>query len=340
MPRPICFITALISNSRGMTSMDYVRWLRQHIGSEPVWLVYATALIVNEAGSILLQDRVDLEIWGLPGGVMEPGESLLQALHREVREETGLTIHVERLIGLYTSPEFTVRYPNGDIVHPVTACFLARPSGGLLRPDGRESRALQWFPIDELPPLPRWYAAMVADYRRQDPAAAFRSGAPGRPAGPSGETIRRLRARVGPATLVVPATSAVIFNERGEILLQRRDDNGEWGLPGGIMEIGERIDQTLVREVAEETGLHVEPVRLVGLYTDPAWTFIYPNGDRSQPVVACFEARITGGQLQADGVESLEVGFFPTDQLPEPLDVRWRIRIEDAMARHPHAVVR
>jgi ADP-ribose pyrophosphatase YjhB (NUDIX family) len=93
--------------------MDYIRWLRERIGPEPVWLVYATALIVDEAGRILLQRRADFEAWGLPGGVMEPGESLLQALHREVREETGLSIRVERLIGLYTSPEFMVRYPNG-----------------------------------------------------------------------------------------------------------------------------------------------------------------------------------------------------------------------------------
>ncbi|HXF68553.1 MAG TPA: NUDIX domain-containing protein [Thermoflexus sp.] len=320
--------------------MDYVRWLRQRIGPEPVWLVYATALIVNESGQILLQQRADFEAWGLPGGVMEPGESILQTLHREVREETGLTIRVGRLIGLYTSPEFIVRYPNGDIVHPVTACFLAYPEGGVLRPDGRESMALRWFSLENLPPLPPWYAAMIADYRRDHPAAAFQSGAPGWPIRGPGETIRRLRERVGSATLVVPATSAVILNEHGEILLQRREDNGEWGLPGGIMEIGERIDQTLIREVWEETGLQVEPIRLVGLYTDPAWTFTYPNGDRSQPAVACFEARIVGGRLQADGLESLEIGFFPLDQLPEPLDARWKVRIEDALARYPHAVVR
>jgi len=134
--------------------MDYIRWLRERIGPEPVWLVYATALIVDEAGRILLQRRADFEAWGLPGGVMEPGESLLQALHREVREETGLSIRVERLIGLYTSPEFIVCYPNGDVVHPVTACFLARPVEGALRPDGRESLALDWVSLAELPPFP------------------------------------------------------------------------------------------------------------------------------------------------------------------------------------------
>ena len=320
--------------------MDYVRWLRERIGPEPVWLVYATALIRNERGQILLQQRRDLGGWGLPGGVMEPGESLLQALHREVAEETGLIIHVERLLGLYTTPDFEVHYPNGDVVHPVTAGFLARPIGGALCPDGIESTALHWAFPEDLPPLPPWYQAMLADAAREDPAAAFRHGSPGSARAAPGETIRRLRARVGAATLVVPATSAVVFNARGEVLLQRREDTGEWGLPGGIMEIGERIDQTLVREVAEETGLLVEPMRLVGLYTDPTWTFVYPNGDRSQPVVACFEARIIGGALQADGRESLEVGFFPLDRLPEPLDPRWRIRIEDAVARYPWAVVR
>ena len=64
-----------------------------------------------------------------------------------------------------------------------------------------------------------------------------------------------------------PGVAAVIFtNDR--VLLQRRDDTGHWGLPGGAVEPGESVRQALIREVREETGLEVEPLRLIGVYSD------------------------------------------------------------------------
>jgi ADP-ribose pyrophosphatase YjhB (NUDIX family) len=66
-----------------------------------------------------------------------------------------------------------------------------------------------------------------------------------------------------------PGVAAVIPNGEGRILLQRRSDNGLWGLPGGSVEIGESVRDAILREVREETGLSVEVVRLIGVYSDP-----------------------------------------------------------------------
>lgn len=71
------------------------------------------------------------------------------------------------------------------------------------------------------------------------------------------------------AQQIVPAVTAFVMNSQGEILLERRSDNGRWGMPGGVQEIGEGITQTVVREVREETGIDVEVTGLVGIYTDP-----------------------------------------------------------------------
>src|SRR5207253_8103307 len=81
-----------------------------------------------------------------------------------------------------------------------------------------------------------------------------------------------------PNSLVV-AVSAVITDENGYILLQRRTDNDLWGLPGGGMDLGESIGQAVVRETKEETGLDVEPTGLVGIYSDPGHVIAYADGE-------------------------------------------------------------
>ena len=71
-----------------------------------------------------------------------------------------------------------------------------------------------------------------------------------------------------PSRLGVGA-NAIIFDDDGGILLEKRSDNGWWGLPGGHVEIGESAQDAVVREVLEETGLVVEIMRLVGVYSHP-----------------------------------------------------------------------
>jgi ADP-ribose pyrophosphatase YjhB (NUDIX family) len=69
----------------------------------------------------------------------------------------------------------------------------------------------------------------------------------------------------------------VVTNDAGEILLQRRSDNDLWALPGGTMDLGERIAETVVREVREETGLEVEVTGIVGVYSDPGHVIATPT---------------------------------------------------------------
>src|SRR5439155_13009015 len=84
------------------------------------------------------------------------------------------------------------------------------------------------------------------------------------------------------ANSLLPGASAVVVDEQGRILLQRRRDNSRWALPGGVMEIGEGIGRTAAREVEEETGIEVEPDHVVGVYSDPGHVFAYDDGEVRQ----------------------------------------------------------
>jgi 8-oxo-dGTP pyrophosphatase MutT (NUDIX family) len=326
--------------------MSYVAWLRERIGTRKVFLVFASAIIRDAERRILFQYRGDFRCWGLPGGVLEPGEALHDALVREVYEETGLAVTPGRLVGIYSSPDFDVTYPNGDEVQQVTYCFECSVTAVGARPvlDPSETLDLAYFAPNALPPTLPWYEAMIRDAEREQPEAAFRAGRPGSAEPPPdrevvGGAVHYLRRYTGPDTLIWPAASGCIRDERGRFLLQQRGDSGRWGMPGGAMELGERIDQTLVREIREETGLKVEPLRLIGLYSDPSYAVTYPDGNRTQVVVAFFDCRVLGGALRADGHETLALEYFAPDDTP-PLMPRWRVRIEDALANRPEAFVR
>jgi mutator protein MutT len=125
--------------------------------------------------------------------------------------------------------------------------------------------------------------------------------------------IKNLRQYVGHEVLLVPGTAALVRNEQGDVLLQRRSDNGQWGLLGGAVDPNESPAQALVREVYEEAGLIVRPIRCTALiHLDT----LYPNGDHLQPTVAVFECEIVRGELKSLDGESLELRFFALEDLP------------------------
>ncbi|MYX06962.1 NUDIX domain-containing protein [Streptomyces sp. SID8375] len=129
------------------------------------------------------------------------------------------------------------------------------------------------------------------------------------------------------ANSLVPAASAVVVDDSGRVLLQRRRDNGMWALPGGGMNIGESLPDCAVRETREETGFHIEVVGLVGTYTNPHHVFAYDNGEVRQEFSICFLARPLGGQL-AVSEESTDVRWFEPreiDALPMVPSIRKRL---------------
>lgn len=317
-----------------MTS--YWQWLRRQVGPQKILLVFATACVLDENDRLLWQQRGDFGWWGLPGGILELNESLPQCVVREVKEETGLDVRPTRLIGMYTSPDFEVTYPSGDQVQQITAAFACQIAGGQLQVDGTETLGLAWREAHDVPETSPWYRAMVTDLLAGNPAATFRQGRPGQMRA-SDAYFKFIRRYIGQAEYIMPAGVGFVQNEAGQVLLQRRGDNGRWGLPGGALEVGERIDQTVVNEVFEETGLHVEPTRLVGVYSDERFRMTYPHGDKVKIVSTMLACRVLDGELRADGKESLEVRFFSPDALP-PLPEFHAIRVQDGLARRPEAV--
>jgi ADP-ribose pyrophosphatase YjhB (NUDIX family) len=310
---------------------EYVKWIRGHVGRQKLLLVSACAVVLNEAGQVLWQLRGDVNRWALPGGMLELNESLPECVVREVREETGLTVQPLRVLGVYSSPDFEVIYPNGDQVQPVTVSFVCRIAGGSLQADGLETLDLAWFPADTVPQTTAWYQIILHDFRSNQKAASFRQGSIGKRQDDV-PFFKRIRRHIGQARYITPSGVAFIQNEAGHILLQRRGDNGEWGLLGGAMELGERVDLAVINEVREESGLEVEPVRLIGVYSDRDYCITYPHGDQLKIVSFFFECRVTGGQLQADGEESLELRYFAPDSLP-PLAKRNLRRVQDGLAK-------
>jgi ADP-ribose pyrophosphatase YjhB (NUDIX family) len=142
------------------------------------------------------------------------------------------------------------------------------------------------------------------------------------------------------ANSIVPAASAVVVDQHGRVLLHRRTDNELWSIPGGGMEIGETIAETVVREVEEETGLKVKPERLVGIYTNPRHVTAYDDGEVRQQFSICFACHIVGGQLLDRADESLEVGFFSPEQIEAmPMHRSIRLRIAHYLEKRPEPVI-
>lgn len=132
-------------------SRDYIRWLREKVGHERIILTFVGGCIRNQEGEVLLQRRSGSGLWGFPGGAIEPGETVQEAAVREIREETGLDVQVDKLIGIYTDPDMT--YPNGDHAHSICIGVEFTVRSGELTCDGNETLALQYFPLDNMPPL-------------------------------------------------------------------------------------------------------------------------------------------------------------------------------------------
>lgn len=111
-----------------------------------------TAVVTDDQDRILLIRRRDNDLWALPGGGMDLGESIVDTAVREVKEETGLDVEVTGLIGVYTNPRHVMAYTDGEVRQQFSLCFRTRLIGGELRIDS-ESTDIAWTPPQDIPSL-------------------------------------------------------------------------------------------------------------------------------------------------------------------------------------------
>ncbi|PRO64914.1 NUDIX hydrolase [Alkalicoccus urumqiensis] len=134
-----------------------------------------------------------------------------------------------------------------------------------------------------------------------------------------GSYYQYLRKNVGQYPLLLPGSCIILYNaERNEVLLQKRDD-GEWGLPGGLMELGERFEETAVREMKEETGVALDPaeLQLFNVFSGEDYFVTAPNGDPYYAVTALYTALDPEQPLSEGDEETEALDWFKLDALPQ-----------------------
>lgn len=134
--------------------------------------------------------------------------------------------------------------------------------------------------------------------------------------------IKYMRQSIGTDTLLTVGCGAIIVDNRNRILLQRRKDFGDWGVPGGMMELGESFEVAMKREVYEETNLEVLKASLFGLYSGEKCFAEYPNGDKIYGVQVIFQVDEFSGDIINDSTEGYELVFFEKENIPTELNPR------------------
>ena len=149
--------------------LDYIKTIREKIGHTKILVPGIRALIFDAKQNLLLERQASFGSWALPHGCIDVGESALDALKREVKEETGLSIQRAEPFGLYSDPKYSVTYPNGDEVQTFTIAFLVKEWSGELAVDGEEVAELRFFPLNKLPEnLYPIHVETIVDYQDFD----------------------------------------------------------------------------------------------------------------------------------------------------------------------------
>jgi 8-oxo-dGTP pyrophosphatase MutT (NUDIX family) len=303
-------------NQQVQPTSSYIHWIRSLVGNRKIFLPFASVILRDDQGRILLQHRTDSNRWGLPGGILELGEDILACARRELLEETGLTAGELQLVGLYSDPKYDVHYSNGDRVQQYTLCFQGPVLGGELKPDGDEADAAGFFSIDEIEfrKLHFWYAEMISESLIFN-QPVFR---PPFTRENTVDQIADIRPLIGHALYHGVGAAAVVTDTDGNLLMTRRTDNDCWHFPGGYMHLGENAAHNVIREIWEETGLQIVPERILGVHS-PVEPWIYPNDDQVQGIVTFFKSslnpRFNNQHPVIDHTETCDAAWVAPDRI-------------------------
>ncbi|MBT1002400.1 NUDIX domain-containing protein [Paenarthrobacter sp. DKR-5] len=135
-----------------MPTPDFVLELRRKVGHDLLWLPGVTAVVLDDAGRVLLGQRADNGRWTLITGMLEPGEQPAVGMLREVYEETAVVAEVLHLVSV--NSQEPMKFPNGDRAQFLDLTFLCRHVSGDARVNDDESLAVGWFAPEDLPDLP------------------------------------------------------------------------------------------------------------------------------------------------------------------------------------------
>lgn len=131
--------------------------------------------------------------------------------------------------------------------------------------------------------------------------------------------VESLREMIGSTPLILVRPSILFINRSGELLLVQHHD-GTWGIPGGLMELGESVEQCAIREAKEELGITIRNLNLIGVYSGQQLHTKLRNGHEYYNVVIGYICTEYEGELQPDGFEVIDAKFYNPLQLPEQID--------------------
>jgi 8-oxo-dGTP pyrophosphatase MutT (NUDIX family) len=129
--------------------------------------------------------------------------------------------------------------------------------------------------------------------------------------------VKEIRSIIGNRSLIVAGAAVLIFDQQDRLLLQRRQDNQQWGLIGGSMEIGESLAETAIREAKEEIGLTLDQLDWFDLFSGQELIYELPHGDVVVNVTAVYISRQYRGTLKIAQEEVSEIRFFELSKLPQ-----------------------
>jgi 8-oxo-dGTP pyrophosphatase MutT (NUDIX family) len=134
-----------------------------------------------------------------------------------------------------------------------------------------------------------------------------------------------LRKYIGSRPIIACGAGVAIVNDKNEVLLQLRADNNCWGFIGGMMEIGETIEETAKREVFEEVGIKLDSINFFKVYSGKDFYYKYPNGDEVYNVINLFTVKGDFENVIIDNDEVKDARFFAFNEIPEnisPPDIK------------------
>ena len=129
--------------------------------------------------------------------------------------------------------------------------------------------------------------------------------------------IQTLRQHIGHAPILMVGATVLALDEQDRLLMLMRTDNKMWGVLGGGIELGEKVEEAARRETAEETGFEIGEMTLFGVFSGEELYYKYPNGDEVHNISIIYLTRELRGEMDIDPEEHSGYQYFPLDALPE-----------------------